>query len=114
MGNFAREVNDTNFELEVLKSDKPVLVDFWAEWCGPCRMIAPSIEAVAQEFDGKAKVVKVNVDENMMVPQQYMIRSIPTLILFKNGIEQERIVGAVPRDVISQLIKKHLNESNNS
>ncbi|GIU82206.1 MAG: thioredoxin [Acidobacteria bacterium] len=114
MGNFAKAVTDGNFETEVLKSDKPVLVDFWAEWCGPCRMIAPSIEAVAQQFDGKAKIVKLNVDENTDVPQQYGIRSIPTLILFKNGVEQERIVGAVPRDVIVRLVEKYLNESHSS
>jgi len=108
MGTYAKEVTDLNFETEVLKSDKPVLVDFWAEWCGPCRMIAPSIEAVAQQFDGKAKIVKLNVDENMETPQQYGIRSIPTLILFKNGAEQERIVGAVPRDVIARLIEKYI------
>ncbi len=108
MGTYAKEVTDLNFETEVLKSDKPVLVDFWAEWCGPCRMIAPSIEAVAQQFDGKAKIVKLNVDENMETPQQYGIRSIPTLILFKNGVEQERIVGAVPRDVIARLIEKYI------
>ena len=108
MGTYAKEVTDLNFETEVLKSDKPVLVDFWAEWCGPCRMIAPSLEAVAQQFDGKAKIVKLNVDENMETPQQYGIRSIPTLILFKNGTEQERIVGAVPRDVIAHLIEKYI------
>jgi thioredoxin 1 len=108
MGTYAKEVTDLNFETEVLKSDKPVLVDFWAEWCGPCRMIAPSLEAVAQQFDGKAKIVKLNVDENMETPQQYGIRSIPTLILFKNGTEQERIVGAVPRDVIAHLVEKYI------
>ncbi|MCS6873949.1 MAG: thioredoxin [Pyrinomonadaceae bacterium] len=107
MGNFAKEVTDTNFETEVLKSDKPVLVDFWAEWCGPCRMIAPSVEAVAEQFFGKAKVMKMNVDENPETPYKYGIRGIPTLILFKNGAEQERIVGAVPREVLVKLLEKH-------
>jgi thioredoxin 1 len=73
MGNFAQAITDSNFEVDVLGSDKPVLVDFWAEWCGPCRMIAPSVEAVAEEYQGKAGVFKMNVDENMNVPQQYGI-----------------------------------------
>jgi thioredoxin 1 len=109
MGNFTKEVTDNTFETEVLKAEMPVLVDFWAEWCGPCRMIAPSVEAVAEQFNGKAKVLKMNVDENPEIPQQYGIRGIPTLILFKNGVEQERIVGAVPRDVIAKLLEKHLS-----
>ncbi|RMG06864.1 MAG: thioredoxin [Acidobacteria bacterium] len=109
MGNFTKEVTDNTFETEVLKAEVPVLVDFWAEWCGPCRMIAPSVEAVAEQFNGKAKVLKMNVDENPEIPQQYGIRGIPTLILFKGGVEQERIVGAVPRDVIIKLLEKHLS-----
>ena len=98
MGNFAKVITDSAFDADVLGSDKPVLVDFWAEWCGPCRMIAPSVEAVAEEFDGKAGVFKMNVDENTNVPNKYGIRGIPTLILFKGGQEQERIVGAVTRE----------------
>lgn len=109
MGNFAKEVTDLTFETEVLKSDKPVLVDFWAEWCGPCRMIAPAVEAVAEQFAGKAKVMKMNVDENFETPQKYGIRGIPTLILFKNGAEQERIVGAVPREALVRLLEKHVS-----
>jgi thioredoxin 1 len=108
MGNFAKAVSDTNFESDVLGADKPVLVDFWAEWCGPCRMIAPSVEAVAEEYQGKASVYKMNVDENMNVPQQYGIRGIPTLIVFKGGQEQERIVGAVTREAIAKVVDKYL------
>ena len=108
MAHFANEVTDTNFETDVLGSDKPVLVDFWAEWCGPCRMIAPTVEAVAEEYQGKAGVYKMNVDENMNVPQQYGIRGIPTLILFKGGQEQERIVGAVTREAITRVIEKYV------
>ena len=108
MGNFTKVVTDSAFEADVLGSDKPVLVDFWAEWCGPCRMIAPSVEAVAEEYDGKAGVFKMNVDENLNVPQQYGIRGIPTLVLIKGGQEQERIVGAVSRDAIAKLIEKYV------
>ena len=107
MGAFAKEITDTDFERDVLGSDKPVLVDFWAEWCGPCRMIAPSVEAVAEEFDGRASFYKMNVDENMNVPQQYGIRGIPTLILFKGGQEQERIIGAVTREAIASVVSKY-------
>jgi thioredoxin 1 len=108
MAHFAKEATDTNFQSDVLGSDKPVLVDFWAEWCGPCRMIAPSVEAVAEEYQEKANVFKMNVDENMNVPQQFGIRGIPTLILFKGGQEQERIVGAVTRDAIAKVIDKYV------
>jgi thioredoxin len=108
MGDFAKAITDSNFEMDVLGSDKPVLVDFWAEWCGPCRMIAPSVEAVAEQYEGKAGVYKMNVDENMNVPQQYGIRGIPTLIVFKGGQEQERIVGAVSREVLSKVVDKYI------
>jgi thioredoxin 1 len=108
MAHFANEITDTNFETDVLGSDKPVLVDFWAEWCGPCRMIAPTVEAIAEEYKDKASVYKMNVDENMNVPQQFGIRGIPTLILFKGGQEQERIVGAVTREAISRVIEKYV------
>lgn len=108
MGNFAKAVTDSGFDTDVLGSDKPVLVDFWAEWCGPCRMIAPSVEAVAEEFEGKASVYKMNVDENQNVPNKFGIRGIPTLILFKGGQEQERIVGAVTRESIAKVIGKYV------
>lgn len=108
MGDFAKTIEDANFETDVLGSDKPVLVDFWAEWCGPCRMIAPSVEAIAEEYTGKAGVFKMNVDENMNVPQRFGIRGIPTLIVFKGGQEQERIVGAVTREAIAKVIDKYV------
>ncbi len=108
MGNFAKAIEDSNFEADVLSSDKPVLVDFWAEWCGPCRMIAPSVEAIAEEYKERAGVYKMNVDENMSVPQRFGIRGIPTLILFKGGQEQERIVGAVSREKLAEVIDKYV------
>lgn len=108
MGNFAKEVKDENFNTNVLNSDKPVLVDFWAGWCGPCRMIAPTIEAVAEDFDGKADVFKMNVDYNIDIPQRYGVRGIPTLIIFNEGEEQERIVGAASKEAISRIIEKHI------
>ena len=104
----AKAFTDTNFDNEVLKSDKLTIVDFWAEWCGPCRMIAPTVEAVAEEYAGKADVVKMNVDENMNVPQRFGIRGIPTLIVFKGGQEQERIVGAVSREAIAKVVEKYV------
>jgi len=102
------ELTDQTFEQEVLQSDQPVLVDFWAAWCGPCRMIASTVEALASEYQGRAKVGKVNVDENLQTPSQYNIRGIPTLLLFKNGQVQEQIVGAASRDMIEKMLKKHL------
>ena len=110
MNEFVAEVTDTNWENEVLKSDRSVLVDFWAAWCGPCRMLAPTVEAVAERFQGKAKVVKINVDENIESPAKYGIRGIPTLILFHNGQEVDRHVGvpANAKDAIAQMIEKRL------
>ena len=108
MANFTKAVTDSEFEGDVLGADKPILVDVWAEWCGPCRMIAPSLEAVAEEYEGKAGIYKMNVDENQNVPQRFGIRGIPTLILFKGGEEQERIVGAVSKDAIAKVIDKYV------
>jgi thioredoxin 1 len=102
------ELSDQNFEQEVLKSPQPVLVDFWATWCAPCRMLAPTVESIAEEYTGRAKVGKLNVDENILVTSRYGIRSIPTLLLFKEGQVQEQVVGATSKDVISTLLDKHL------
>ena len=100
----AFEITEANFQEQVLGSDKPVLVDFWAEWCGPCRMIAPLVEELATEYDGKALVGKVNVDENPGITAQFGIRNIPTLLIFKNGEVADKIVGAVPKaDLASKL-----------
>lgn len=107
-GKNIHEFSDQNFEQEVLKSDKPVLVDFWARWCAPCRMIAPAVEAIAEQYADRAKVGKVNVDENLSVTGRYNIRGIPTLLLFKNGEIQEQLVGATSKEAISKLIEKHL------
>lgn len=108
MAGMVNEVTDSDFQTNVLGSDKPVLVDFWAAWCGPCRMIAPSVEAVAEQYADKASVVKMNVDDNMDTPSRYGIKGIPTLILFKGGQEAERVVGAVSRDAIAKLVEKYV------
>ncbi len=97
-------LNDQNFENEVLNSQTPVLVDFWAEWCGPCRALAPVIEEIAEDYDGKIKVGKLNVDENPGAPSAYEIRSIPTLIVFKDGAIVDRVVGALPKNQITDLV----------
>jgi thioredoxin 1 len=102
-------VSDETFEEEVLQSDIPVLVDFWAAWCGPCRMIAPILEEIAEEKARSLKVAKVNVDENMRIAMQLGISSIPTLILYKNGQPVERIIGAQPKQRLLQQIEKHLS-----
>ena len=101
-------VGDDSFEKEVLQSEHPVLVDFWAEWCAPCRMIAPTIERVAGQYAGRARVVKVNVDESPATVQRYGIKGMPTLILFSGGKEAERIVGAVGADTLGRVIEKHV------
>ena len=102
------ELTDDNFDNEVLKSSVPVLVDFWASWCGPCKAIAPLIDEVAAEYQGKIKVGKVNVDDNPTSPSNYGVRGIPTLILFKNGDVVDQIVGAVPKNQLKTLIDKAL------
>lgn len=101
-------VNDKNFALEVLNSTIPVLVDFWATWCGPCRSISPIVEELAKEFTGKVKVTKLNVDESPATPSQYGVRGIPTLILFKGGKILDQIVGAVPKARLKSMIEKAL------
>lgn len=103
------EVTDDNFQTNVIDSDKPVLVDFWAEWCGPCRMIAPSVEQIAAEQDGNLVVGKMDIDSNPTVPGRYGIRSIPTLMVFKNGEAVARIVGARPKDAIMAEVLPHLS-----
>ena len=103
-----QEVTDQSFEKDVLNSDVPVLVDFWAEWCGPCKALAPAVEKVAGEYEGKAKVVKLNIDDNPTVPQQYGIKGIPTLILFKGGSEADRTVGLTSKDNIARMIDRAL------
>ena len=103
-----QEVTDQSFEQDVLKSEVPVLVDFWAEWCGPCKMLAPAVEKVANEYEGKAKVVKLNIDDNNQVAQRYGIKGIPTLILFKNGSEADRTVGLTSKDNIARMIDRVL------
>lgn len=104
-------ISDSSFEKEVLQSDKPVLVDFWAEWCAPCRMLAPTIDAIAEQFAETAGVVKVNVDDNTATAQRYGIKGIPTLILFSAGKEVERVVGATSKESISRMIAKHVSIS---
>jgi len=102
------EVGDQNFEAEVLNAEEPVLVDFWAAWCAPCRMLAPVVEAIAEEYEGKAKVLKLNVDENMTTSGKYNIKGIPTLLLFKDGVVKEQIVGNTTKGTISKMIDNHL------
>ncbi len=103
------EVNDANFSQQVLGSDKPVLVDFWAEWCGPCKMIAPTVEQLAGEYAGKLNVAKLDVDANPQTAMQFGVHSIPTLLLFKDGRVVDEIVGAVPKRSLVEKITPHLN-----
>ncbi len=105
---FVTEVNDAEFEAKVLQSDTPVLVDFWAAWCGPCRALAPVVDQVATEYNGKLKVMKMDVDRNNTTPGKYGIRGIPALLVFKGGKVAEQIVGFVPKDTIDQTLKRVL------
>lgn len=107
MSEKVKEVTDKSFELEVLKSARPVMVDFWAAWCGPCRMLAPTIEAIAEQYSQSATVVKLNVDDNPSTTATFAIKGIPTLILFSRGKEVERVVGAASKESISRLIEKY-------
>ena len=103
-----QEVNDQNFKTEVLDTDLPVLVDFWAPWCGPCRLIAPVVEELAKEYDGKLKVVKLNTDDNPQTGTQYPISGIPSLLLFKGGQVADQLVGAVPKNRIQDMVSQHV------
>jgi thioredoxin 1 len=102
------EITDENFESEVIKSDKPVLIDFWAVWCGPCKLIAPIVEELANEYDGKVKIGKLDVDSNQQTSIKFGVRSIPTLLLFKNGNLKDTIIGAVPKSKIVEKLNSAL------
>ena len=105
MSEYVRQVNERDFDQVVLKSKTPVLVDFWAQWCGPCRALAPIVEAVAEQYAGAVRVVKLNVDDNPSVAQRYRVRAIPTLILFQDGEEKDRLIGAVSKETIRRGIE---------
>jgi thioredoxin 1 len=104
----ATPVTDSSFKTEVLESEVPVLVDFWAPWCGPCRMVSPVVDEIAGQYEGQIKVVKLNTDENPSIASQYGIRSIPTLMIFKAGQRVDMVVGAVPKTTLAQTLEKYL------
>ncbi len=103
-GSHAVEATDANFE-QLIQSDKPVLIDFWAEWCGPCKMIGPVVEQLAGEYEGRAIIAKMDVDQNAQIPAKFGIRSIPTLMVFKNGQMIDKVIGAVPKNVLEQKLQ---------
>ena len=111
MSEHVTEVSDSSFEKDVLQSDRPVLVDFWAAWCAPCRMLAPTVEAVAEKYADNARVVKLNVDDNPNTGMKFQVLSIPTLLLFKGGQVVESIVGAAQKEVLKKALDKHLDAS---
>ncbi len=108
-GNGVLEVTDGNFEQEVLKSERVVMIDFWAAWCQPCKALAPIVDEVAELYNGKLKVVKMDVDKNTSTPSRYGVRGIPTLLVFKDGVVKEQIVGRVPKETIQKAVDKHLS-----
>ena len=108
MGQYTKEISQSDFEQEVLKADVPVLVDFWAPWCGPCVSIAPALEKLAEQYEGKARIAKVNVDENPELAAQFGVRSIPYLVMFKNGEASQSVVGAQPPQALDKLIQDSL------
>jgi len=108
MSEFVNEVSDQNFESEVMNASVPVMVDFWASWCAPCRMLAPVVETIAEQYNGKVKVFKMNIDDNPATPGKYNIRSIPTLLFFKEGVVKEQIVGNTSPGTIAKMLDNHV------
>jgi thioredoxin len=112
MSDFVQDVRDGNFAEAVLESKQPVLVDFWAQWCGPCRSLAPIVDALAEQYAGTARIMKLNVDDNPEVVSRYQVQAIPTLILFRDGEEKQRMVGVSRKEIIAQAIDAHVGAAN--